>query len=80
MSRITIVGGGLSGVYAALLLECCGLDCAVLEAQMRLGRRIESSPSDPQAGDDAGPPHLWCVAESERGRCEDGPGAFTACQ
>lgn len=45
MPRIAIVGGGLSGLYAALLLERHHLDYVLLEARNRFGGRIESIPS-----------------------------------
>ena len=37
---IAIIGGGLSGLYAAFLLEQRGIDCILLEARDRLGGRI----------------------------------------
>lgn len=44
-SRIAIIGGGLSGLYAAFLLEQAGLrDYVLLEARDRLGGRILSVP------------------------------------
>lgn len=42
--RIAIIGGGLSGLYAALLLERQGItDYVLLEARDRLGGRISSA-------------------------------------
>ncbi len=41
---VAIVGGGLSGVYAAHLLRQQGIDCVLLEARDRLGGRIRSVP------------------------------------
>lgn len=37
---IAIIGGGLSGLYAAFLLEQRGIDYILLEARDRLGGRI----------------------------------------
>lgn len=42
---IAIVGGGLSGLYAAFLLEQRGIDYILLEARDRLGGRIAVAPS-----------------------------------
>lgn len=42
---IAIVGGGLSGLYAAFLLEQRGIDYILLEARDRLGGRIAFAPS-----------------------------------
>ena len=39
---VVIIGAGLAGLYAALLLEEQGLDALVLEAQPRIGGRIHS--------------------------------------
>ncbi|PAU65866.1 amine oxidase [Pseudomonas sp. PIC25] len=62
-ARIAIVGAGLSGLYAAFLLEQRGIrDYVLLEARDGLGGRILSvSPSTPQAIDrfDLGPSWFW---------------------
>ena len=42
---IAIIGGGLSGLYAAFLLEQRGIDYILLEARDRLGGRIAVVPS-----------------------------------
>ena len=42
---IVIVGGGLSGLYAAFLLEQRGIDYILLEARDRVGGRIVVAPS-----------------------------------
>ena len=42
---IAIIGGGLSGLYAAFLLEQRGIDYILLEARDRLGGRIAVAPS-----------------------------------
>jgi monoamine oxidase len=61
---IVIVGGGLSGLYAARLLAAAGADFILLEARERLGGRILSVAADgkPAAGHDAfdlGPSWFW---------------------
>jgi len=43
--QVAIVGGGLSGLYAAWLLERQGVDYALFEARTRFGGRIISLPS-----------------------------------
>lgn len=59
-SRTVIVGGGLSGLYAAHLLDRRGEDFLLLEARDRLGGRILSEPfSDGDAAFDLGPSWFW---------------------
>ena len=41
-ARIAIIGAGLSGLYAAYLLEKQGIDYVLLEARDRIGGRIHS--------------------------------------
>lgn len=66
-TQVAIVGAGLSGLYAALLLHRRGIDCLVLEARERLGGRI-LSPGIPDAAAfsrtpderyDLGPAWFW---------------------
>lgn len=45
-ARIAIIGAGLSGLYAAYLLEQQGItDCVLLEARDSVGGRIDSAPA-----------------------------------
>lgn len=53
---IVIVGGGLSGLYAARLLAAARADFVLLEARERLGGRILSVTDD---GFDLGPAWFW---------------------
>ena len=53
---IVIVGGGLSGLYAARLLAAARADFVLLEARERLGGRILSVTDD---GFDLGPAWVW---------------------
>lgn len=58
-AKVAIVGGGLSGLYAASLLAKKGIDYVLLEARQRLGGRIESSPSEYGSAFDLGPTWFW---------------------
>lgn len=59
-AQTVIVGGGLSGLYAAYLLEQQGQDCLLLEARERFGGRIVSaSQGDQAARVDLGPSWFW---------------------
>lgn len=55
---IIIVGGGLSGLYAALLLEERGLPWLLLEARPQLGGRIQTHYHEGHAFD-LGPSWFW---------------------
>ncbi|MDE2624796.1 MAG: FAD-dependent oxidoreductase [Betaproteobacteria bacterium] len=55
-----IVGGGLSGLYAAYLLHRRGVECRLLEARQRLGGRILSvEGTGARARFDLGPAWFW---------------------
>jgi len=56
MTESVIIGGGLSGLYAARLLASAGVDFLLLEARDRLGGRILSVAGD---GFDLGPAWFW---------------------
>ena len=55
---IVVVGGGLSGLYAARLLAAAGRDFVLLEARDRLGGRILSAAAE-RGGFDLGPSWFW---------------------
>lgn len=68
--RVAIVGGGLSGLYAAALLEQRGIrDYVLLEARAAFGGRILSVPAVSPAGDagcyDLGATWFWPDAQPE---------------
>lgn len=48
-ARIAIIGAGLSGLYAAYLLEKEGIDYVLLESRERIGGRIHSVAADGQS-------------------------------
>ncbi|GLR27037.1 NAD(P)/FAD-dependent oxidoreductase [Limnobacter litoralis] len=54
-TTIAILGGGLSGLYAAHLLQLQGIPFTLFEARTRLGGRIHSTPQ----GFDLGPAWFW---------------------
>jgi len=52
-SDVIVIGAGLSGLNAALLLQSAGLDVVVLEGRNRIGGRVESLrniPGNPEVG------------------------------
>lgn len=53
---VAVVGGGLSGLVAAVALRRAGLETAVVEARDRLGGRVEAMPG---GGADLGPAWFW---------------------
>ena len=61
-TNVAVVGAGLSGLYAAALLNRAGRPCVVLEARDRIGGRILSVPVEQPAGNgryDLGPAWFW---------------------
>jgi len=66
-TQVAIVGAGLAGLHAALLLERAGIACRVFEARQRMGGRILSvDDGRPQEGVgdargryDLGPAWIW---------------------
>jgi len=61
-TTVAIVGGGLSGLYAARLLQAAGIDYQILEGRERFGGRILSvdETGDPSSdGFDLGPSWYW---------------------
>ncbi|ODV41029.1 hypothetical protein AWV79_02120 [Cupriavidus sp. UYMMa02A] len=83
-ARIAIIGAGLSGLYAAWLLESRGFhDCVLLEARNALGGRIASASASGQAGFDMadaidrfdlGPTWFWPDRQHELHRLVDALG------
>ena len=39
---VVVIGAGLAGLHAALILQDAGCDVRVLEAQQRIGGRVHS--------------------------------------
>lgn len=59
-TSVAIVGGGLSGLRMASLLQQAGIDYCLLEARERLGGRILGQPAADQQGSyDLGPSWIW---------------------
>lgn len=59
-TTVAIIGGGLSGLYAASLLHRQGVECLLFEARARLGGRILSvDGSAPGMRHDLGPAWFW---------------------
>lgn len=56
---IVIIGAGLSGLYAACLLERQGIDYLLLEAREEVGGRILSAGDDGASRFDLGPTWFW---------------------
>lgn len=53
VADVVVIGAGLSGLYAASMLEAAGLDVAVIEGRQRVGGRIctlDDVPGHPEAG------------------------------
>lgn len=78
-TRVAIIGGGLSGLYAAYLLEQQGMpDYVLLEARPMLGGRIQSvAPDVPPSGVaqherfDLGPSWYWPAFQRQMDRLLD---------
>ena len=68
--RVTVVGGGLAGLAAALDLVDSGWDVTVLEARPTLGGAVQTLPE--REGDPSPPPdngqHI-ALGSASRGRC-----------
>lgn len=65
-ARIAIVGGGLSGLYAARVLARRGLtDVVVLEARDRVGGRVQSVATEEGSRFDLGATWIWPEVQPE---------------
>jgi monoamine oxidase len=74
---VAIVGGGLSGLYAARLLQEAEVDFELFEARQRLGGRILSvgETGEPSTGDfDLGPSWFWPDMHPRMAQVVDGLG------
>lgn len=79
--RVAIVGGGLSGLYAAMLLEERGIhDYLLLEARERFGGRILSEPSTAADRFDLGATWFWPALQPELARLVQRLGLTTFAQ
>ena len=52
--KVIVVGGGAAGLAAAVAAEEAGLSCQLLEAQDRLGGRVQTVPLESGGRFDAG--------------------------
>ena len=77
---VAIIGGGLSGLYAAYLLEKIGVDYVLLEARPTLGGRIVTARAtasntaqitDSMNGFDLGPSWFWPEYQQQLARLID---------
>ncbi|MEI7599136.1 MAG: FAD-dependent oxidoreductase [Aestuariivirga sp.] len=76
-TTVAIVGGGLSGLYAARLLQDAEVDFELFEARQRFGGRILSvgATGEPSTGDfDLGPSWFWPGMHPRMARVVDGLG------
>jgi monoamine oxidase len=70
-SDVIVIGAGLSGLAAALLLEESGVSVQVIEGRNRIGGRVESFrniPGDPEAGGTAFGPGYARLVDAARTR------------
>ncbi len=72
--RVVVIGAGLSGLYAALLLEQFGYEVRVLEARSRVGGRVytlDDVPGRPEGGGNTlGPNYGRAIGLARRFRVE----------
>ncbi|WP_024537354.1 flavin monoamine oxidase family protein [Comamonas badia] len=79
--QVAIVGAGLSGLYAATLLEARGMhDYVLLEARDRCGGRILSEPSAAADRFDLGATWFWPMMQPALARLVDRLGLTTVAQ
>ena len=64
-TQVAIIGAGLSGLYAAWLLQRAGIDYVVLEARSRTGGRVLAAAN---SGADLGATWLWPGIQPELSR------------
>lgn len=63
--KVVIVGAGLSGLFAATLLEKRGIPCRIIEARNRIGGRVMTTNVPGNGAFDLGPTWFWPHFESE---------------
>lgn len=76
-ASVAIIGGGLSGLYAARLLQEAGVDFELFEARQRFGGRILSVSATGEflnGGFDLGPSWFWPGMHPRMARLVDGLG------
>jgi monoamine oxidase len=68
-SEVLVIGAGLSGLYAALLLEEAGVDVRIIEGRDRVGGRVLSHrnvPGNPESGGTAFAPGYARLVDAAR--------------
>ena len=81
--QVVIVGAGLSGLYAAYLLQKAGIDYVILEARRLTGGRILAALVDPDSASgghnrfDLGPTWFWPDYQTDLNRLVEGLGLKT---